>query len=117
MSLPPPKRENLLINIVCNIAVPTVVLTKLSTENRLGPAWGLVVALAFPLGYGIYDLVRRKKTNIFSVVGLLSVLLTGGLNFLKVDLYWFAIKDGAIPLLFAIAVLVSNYSRRPLVRE
>jgi hypothetical protein len=117
MSLPPPKRENLLLNIACNIVVPSIVLTKLSTEDRLGPMWGMVVALAFPLGYGIYDLVRRKKTNVFSIVGLLSVLLTGGLNYLKVDLQWFAIKEAAIPLLFAAAVLISNYSRRPLVRE
>jgi hypothetical protein len=117
MSLPPPKRENLLINIACNIVVPSLVLTKLSTEDRLGPMWGMVVALAFPLGYGIYDLVRRRKTNVFSIVGLASVLLTGGLNYLKVDLQWFAIKEAAIPLLFAVAVLISNYSRRPLVRE
>jgi hypothetical protein len=117
MSLPPPKRENLLLNIACNIVVPSVVLTKLSAENRLGPGWGLIVALAFPLGYGIYDLIRRKKTNLFSIVGLFSVLCTGGLNFLKVDLEWFAIKEGAVPLFFAVAVLVSNYSRRPLVRE
>jgi len=30
-----PKRENLLINIVCNIVVPTIVLTKLSGDHRL----------------------------------------------------------------------------------
>jgi hypothetical protein len=117
MSASPPKRENLLINIACNIVVPSVVLTKLSTENRLGPMWGMVVALAFPLGYGVYDLIRRKKTNVFSIVGLCSVLLTGGLNYMKVDGLWFAIKEAAIPLLFGAAVLLSTYTRRPLVRE
>lgn len=117
MSVPPPKRENLFINLVCNIAVPTFVLTKLSTENRLGPMWGMVVALAFPLGYGVYDLIRRRKTNVFSIVGLCSVLLTGGLNYLKVDGLWFAVKDAAIPLLFGAAVLISTHTKRPLVRE
>lgn len=117
MSLPPPKRENLLINIVCNIVLPTMVLTKLSAENRLGPMWGMVMALVFPLGYGLYDLVRRKKTNVFSIVGLTSVLLTGGLNFLKVDGLWFAVKEAAIPLVFGAAVLISNHTRQPLVRE
>ena len=96
MSLPPPKRENLFINIVCNIVVPTVILTRFSTENRLGPMWGMVVALMFPLGYGIYDLIRRQKTNVFSIVGLTSVLLTGGLNYLRMDTLWFAVKEAAV---------------------
>jgi hypothetical protein len=117
MPLPPPKRENLFINIACNIVVPTVVLTKFSTENRLGPMWGMVVALAFPLGYGIYDLVRRKKTNVFSIVGICSVLLTGGFNYLKMDALWFAVKEAAVPLVFGAAVLISNHTRYPLVRE
>jgi hypothetical protein len=117
MPAAPPKRENLLINIACNILVPSLVLTKLSTENRLGPLWGMVVALTFPLGYGVYDLVRRRKTNVFSVVGLVSVLLTGGLNFFLVDGLWFAVKEAAIPLLFGAAVLITTHTRQPLVRE
>ena len=28
---------------------------------RLGPVWGLVIALSFALGYGIYDLAARRK--------------------------------------------------------
>jgi len=117
MSLPPPKRENLILNLACNIALPTFVLMKLSTEERLGPQWGMVLALVFPLSYGIYDLVRRKKTNFFSIVGICSVLLTGTLNQMKADGFWFAIKEAAIPTLFGVAVLLSLRTKRPLVRE
>lgn len=117
--MPPaaPKRENLLLNLVCNIAIPTVVLMKLSDENRLGPNGGMLLALIFPLGYGVYDLVQRKKTNVFSIVGICSVLMTGALNHLKVDGFWFAVKEGAVPLLFGVAVLVSMRTKRPLVHE
>ncbi|MES2695997.1 MAG: VC0807 family protein [Verrucomicrobiota bacterium] len=117
MSAPAPKKENLLINLICNIAVPTLVLTKLSSDKWLGPQWGIIVALAFPLGYGIYDLVQRKKFNLFSIVGIVSVLLTGTLNQLKADSFWFAVKEASIPTLFGIAVLVSMRTKRPLVRE
>jgi hypothetical protein len=117
MSAAAPKRENLLLNLACNIAVPTFVLMKLSGENRLGPQWGMIVALAFPLGYGIYDLIQRRKTNIFSIVGISSVLLTGTLNQFKADGFWFAVKEGAIPLLFGAAVLLSMRTKRPLVHE
>jgi hypothetical protein len=117
MSKEPPKRESLLLNLVCNIALPTLVLTKLSGENRLGPTWGMVVALAFPFGYGVYDLIRRRKTNLFSIVGVLSVLLTGGLNQMKADVFWFAVKEAAVPTLFGVAVVWSGRTKRPLVRE
>lgn len=117
MPAAPAKRESLLLNLVCNLAIPTFVLMKLSGEDRLGPLWGMIVALAFPLGYGIYDQIARHKTNVFSIVGLCSVLLTGGLNFMKVDGIWFAVKEAAIPTLFGAAVLISMRTRRPLVRE
>ncbi|MEO6568133.1 MAG: VC0807 family protein [Opitutaceae bacterium] len=117
MSLPPPKRENLLLNLVCNIALPTFVLTKLSTENRLGPLWGLLVALAFPVTYGLYDLVRRRKTNFLSILGFVSVLLSGSLTLLKVGGIWFAVKDAVLPTLIGLTVLASLRSKNSLVRE
>lgn len=112
-----PKRENLFLNLACNILVPTLVLTKLSKENYLGPAMGLVVALLFPLGYGVYDYVQRRKTNLFSIIGLISVLLTGGLSLFKAETSWFAYKEAAVPLVLGAAVLISAKTKRPLVRE
>lgn len=117
MPAPSPKRENLLLNLACNLAIPTFVLMHLSKDKWLGPQWGMIVALVFPLGYGIYDAIQRRKANIFSVVGVLSVLLTGTLNQLKADGFWFAIKEAAIPTLFGAAVLFSMRTQRPLVRE
>ena len=112
-----PKRENLLLNLACNLAIPTFVLMQLSKDKWLGPQWGMIVALVFPLGYGIYDLVRRKKTNMFSIIGVLSVLLTGTLNQMRADGFWFAVKEAAIPTLFGTSVLLSMRTKRPLVRE
>ena len=124
MSQAAPPRESLLLNLICNIAAPSLILTKFSGAGSLGPNWGMAVALAFPLGYGVYDLIRRRKTNFFSIVGVLSVLLTGILSLLltggdtnQADTFWFAVKEAAIPALFGVAVIVSSGSRRPLVRE
>lgn len=113
---PKPKPENLLVNLVCNVALPAVIMAQLSKENRLGPAWGLVVALAFPLGYGIYDFVVRKKTNLISVLGFVGVLLSGVLGLLKLDGRWFAVKDAAIPTLIGALLLISMRTREPLVK-
>lgn len=117
MSLPPPKRENLVINLVCNVALPPIILKWGSKAAWLGPKWALVIALAFPVGYFIYDLVRRKKFNFISAIGFLSVLLTGTFAQMELNLQWFAVKEAAIPAVIGLVVLISMGTRWPLVRE
>lgn len=112
----PAKPENLLVNLVCNVALPAVLMAQLSKESRLGPAWGLVVALLFPLGYGIYDFIARRKTNFLSVLGFVGVLLSGVLGLLKLDGRWFAIKDAALPTIIGLLLLASMRSKEPLVK-
>lgn len=111
------KQENLLLNLACNLVIPTVVLMKFSSDRFLGPLWGLLVAVAFPAGYGVYDLIARRKTNLLSILGLISVLLSGGLGLMKAGGMWFAVKDAALPTAIAITVLLSLRSKNPLVRE
>jgi len=113
----PAKKENVLFNLACNVAVPTLVLTYLSKESRLGPLGGLVVALAFPIGYGAYDLVQRKKTNTLSILGFVSVLLSGSLALFKLGGLWFAIKDAALPTVIGLFVLGTLRAKNPLMRE
>lgn len=117
MSSPAPKRENLLLNIVFNVALPSILLTYLSKPAMIGPVWGLIVALSFPLGYGIWDFIQRRQTNFVSVVGFVSVLLTGVFALIHVNRFWFAIKEAAIPTVIGIAILASLRSKRPLVRQ
>mgnify|MGYP006973794829 CR=1 FL=1 len=62
-------------------------------------------------------LLFRSTLNIFSIIGVVSVLLTGGLNQLKADVFWFAVKEAAVPALFGVAVVWSGRTKRPLVRE
>jgi hypothetical protein len=113
----PSKKENLVLNLICNIVVPTLVLMKFSSDRWLGPVWGLVVALIFPISYGVYDLIARRKTNLLSVLGFVSVLLSGGLGLMKADGFWFAVKDAAIPTVIGAAVLLTLHTKNPLVRE
>ena len=72
------KPENLLLNLICNVGLPTAILTWCSGERMLGPKWGLVVALIFPVAYGIYDFAQRRRVNFISIIGFVSVLITGG---------------------------------------
>jgi hypothetical protein len=111
-----PKKENMLINILMNIVIPSLILTKLSGPHYLGPVWGLVAALAFPIGYGIKDFIANRKINFFSGLGIVSVLLTGGIGILKLPTEYYAIKEAAIPGLIGLIVLISTKTRYPLVK-
>jgi len=117
VSAPKLKPENLLVNLVCNVALPTAIMTWGSGERALGPKWGLLVALLFPLGYGIHDFIRRRRFNFISGIGFTSVLITGGFGLMKLDGFWFAVKDGALPALIGLAVLASMRAKEPLVHE
>ncbi|MGL6160800.1 VC0807 family protein [Microbulbifer sp.] len=111
-----PRKESLLANLLINIVIPTLILTKLSGDSWLGTKWAIVVALAFPLLYGLHDLYRSGKVNFFSALGTISVLLTGGISLLELDAEYIAIKEAAIPGLLGIATVASLYTRWPLVK-
>jgi len=110
------KPESLWINLLCNILLPAIILTTLGKPGRLGPVWALIAGVSLPLGYGIYDLVTRRKWNFFSILGLISILLTGGLGLLGISPIWFAVKEAAIPFMFGLAILGSLFTPFPLVR-
>lgn len=111
---PPP--ENLWLNLGFNAAAPALILTFLSAPNRLGPAGALVTALLFPLGYGAWDLWRRRTWNLLSVLGITGTLVTGGLGLLKMSGFWFAVKEAALPVLLGLAIPLSLRTRQPLVK-
>ncbi|MCV6625818.1 MAG: MFS transporter [Cellvibrionaceae bacterium] len=111
-----PKKESLLANLLLNIVIPTLILTKFSGDEYLGTKWGVVVALAFPILYGAKDFITQRKINFFSALGVISVGLTGGMSLMELPPQYIAIKEAAIPALLGIATMVSIKTPYPLVR-
>lgn len=105
-----------MIDLLVSIVIPSVILMKFSGNDDLGASTALLVALAFPLGWGLFELLKYKKFNFIALLGLVSVVLTGGIGLLQLDPQWLAIKEAAIPGLIGIAVLVSTRTRYPLIR-
>ncbi len=113
---PPQKKENLLLNIAINIVIPTLILSKFSGEDALGVELAIIVALGFPLAYGLKEFFAVGKFNLFSAIGIVSIMLTGGMALLKLPPEYIAIKEAGIPALFAIFTLASLKTRFPLVK-
>lgn len=104
------KKENSLVSILFNIVIPVIVMTKMNgTEGTfaLGPKVSLAVAVSFPLIYGIVHFVRSRQVNFISVLGFVSVLLTGVFGLMELSPVVMAIKEASVPLIIAVVVFVS----------
>ena len=120
--------ENPLLNIFVNVLLPIVALSQLSKSGdkswHIGPEYGMAVAVAFPFIYGVVFFFMNKKFNFYSVLGIISVLLTG---FITIHVWnedgsikenadlLFAIKEAAIPLMLGAAMLYSHRTKNPLI--
>ena len=88
-----------------------------SPESALVGSIVLLLAITFPISYGILDLVRRRKWNLFSILGIISVLLTGGIGLVPgATVQMFVIKETAIPTILGLAVIITLKTKKPLVR-
>ena len=128
---PVQKRENIWISLGFNLALPIFFLRKgaewfgsslgeilgVNEDSTLVGAVLLLVAISFPIGYGIWDLLKRKKWNFISILGALSVLLTGGIGLIPgATVQMFAIKEAALPAVLGLFVIISLKSKTPLIR-
>jgi hypothetical protein len=113
---PPTHKPRPMIDLLVSIVIPSIILMKFSGAENLGASTALIVALAFPLGWGLFELFKYRQFNFIALLGLISVLLTGGIGLLKLDPQWLAIKEAAIPGLIGVAVLLSTFTRYPLIR-
>jgi intracellular septation protein A len=105
-----------MIDLLVSIVIPSFILMKLSADDALGATTALIVALAFPLGWGLFERLHYQKFNFIALLGLVSVLLTGGIGLLQLNPQWLAVKEAAIPGLLGIAVFVSTRTRYPLIK-
>jgi hypothetical protein len=105
-----------MISILINIVLPTIIMTRFSGEDQLGAIGALLVALAFPFLYAIYEMAKQKKVGWMPIIGLVSILITGGIGLLKLPAEWIAIKEAMIPAILAFAIIISAWIGKPLAR-
>lgn len=105
-----------MLSLVINILIPTVIMMRFAGDDQLGAINALLLALAFPFLYGVYEMVRTKKVGWVPVLGLVSIAISGGIGLLKLPPEYIAIKEAMIPAILALAILISAWIGRPLAR-
>lgn len=109
---PPP---NPLLELVFTLVLPSLTLDQLSKPASLGPFWALVVSLLFPVAFGAWCFWKKKGWNVLSVLGFVTILLSGGLGLLKLDAFWIGMKEGLMATAIGLAFPLSHYFGRPLI--
>ncbi|MCA9834353.1 MAG: hypothetical protein KC435_10420 [Thermomicrobiales bacterium] len=105
-----------MISILINVVIPTIIMTRFADDDKLGAINALLLALAFPFIYGIYEMVRNHKIGWVPVLGLVSIAISGGIGLLELPARWIAVKEAMIPAILALAILVSGWIGKPLAR-
>ena len=95
------------------ILAPSIVL--MSGNDWIGAVATLLVALALPLGWGLWQLQHQRSFGLMATIGVVSTLLTGGIGLLALDTKWLAIKEAAVPAVLGLVVAGSAWTRRPLI--
>jgi len=111
------KEDHPMLSIMLNVVIPVFILTCLSKDKYLGPLWGLVVALILPISYGAHTLIKEQRADFISILGIVSVLLTGVFGILKLPPEWIACKEAAIPLIIGLAIVISLKTPCPLIQK
>ena len=111
------KKENQFINVLFSIIIPLIILTKLSKDEYLGPILGLIIALLFPLIFGLHGLVIKKRKSLTSIIGFVGILLTGIIGLMRFPPQWVAVKEAAIPLIIGLVVLFSTKKSWQLITK
>ncbi|MBU0952998.1 MAG: MFS transporter [Nanoarchaeota archaeon] len=106
-----------LISLLINIVIPVIILLRFSGPTYLGPLYGLLLAIAFPIGYGIYDLAAAGNVNLLSIIGIIGVGLTGSIGILHLDPELVAIKEAGVPLTIGLIIIISEKTRFSIVRK
>ena len=111
------KNETPLLSLLTSIIIPAVILSKFANEEYLGVVPGFIIALAFPVGQGLYEIIKTRKPGFISIIGLASIFLTGIIGILQLPTEWLAFKEASVPLLIGMAVVLSLKTRYPLVKK
>ncbi len=109
--------KNPINELIINIIIPILVLNKAGKYlGDNGQTYALIIALLIPAIYMVMDFIKFKKPNFISILGFVSILLTGGIALLQLEGFWFAVKEAAIPALIGVVVFISAFTKKPLMR-
>lgn len=98
--------QSAVLQFIVSFIIPIIILTRFSGESSLGPTKGLLLALAFPIAFEIYNVKKRKKLSMFSLLAIGGIIVTGAISLLGLSEGWLAVRRAVPYLAMSVAILV-----------
>ena len=119
-----------LINVLLSVLAPVLVLDHCSATGpgllELGTTRAMALALALPLGCGVWMFIERRRLDPITLFGLMGTILTGVITIyantgdgsaIRPDTpWWYAAKEALIAALLGGAMLVTARRRDSMLR-
>lgn len=102
-------------NVALNLFLPALILIKGGVMLNWPPLVSLLVALVFPFGWGAFELTKRGRYNVYSLVGVAGVVMTGGIGVLQLPTAWLAVKEAGVPLVIGLGIALSGVLGRSVL--
>lgn len=101
--------------LIFTVLLPSLALEYLSADNRLGPFGALCASMVPPILFGLYSWHKKFTWNLFSIIGLGTVILSGILGLFEMSAFWIGIKESSISIVIALAFPVTAWFGKPLL--
>jgi hypothetical protein len=110
-----PKHPSILLQSLVNFVIPLIILTRFSSESQLGPTGGFLLALAFPIAFEIYNVVKYKKTSYMSLLVIGGIMVTGLIGLLGLNETWLALRRSVLYAFIAFVIIGGELLKRPIL--
>lgn len=117
MTKPNDHRPSPFLQFLVNFIIPIIILTRYSSDSQLGPIKGMLLALAFPVAYEMYNVYKRKKFSMLSAIAIGGILVTGAMSLLGLSEGWLALRRSLPYFAVGLAILISMWIKKPLVEK
>ncbi|MBL8121888.1 hypothetical protein JNM87_04000 [Candidatus Saccharibacteria bacterium] len=104
--------HEMLLQLVVNVFLPLVILTKLSSKDQLGQVGALLLALAMPVMWELYRVVKHRRLSRLSLFAIGGIVLTGGISLLGLSEEWLAVRRSALYIIGGLVLLGMIYMKK-----
>lgn len=94
-----------------SIFLPSFILNSTSLSARFGSKTVFAIALLFPVGLAIVEIIQSRKISFFSIIGLVSCLLSILIFNLDYSKTVFAVKEAFLPLVLFTILLLARQTK------
>jgi intracellular septation protein A len=111
-----PISEGGLWSLFLNFLIPSFILIKGCSQWGFTPVVALLLALIFPLLFGVYRFLTAEQFSLLAALGIISVLLTGGIGLFNLPKEWMPFKEASISTLLGCYLISMAHTKNNPIR-